>query len=248
MRIGRVRFGTYASIAIATSLLGAAGCVSRPPTIAHVHIGHAITGVHVTPNQEGYLVTAERRGKETIDLVQHAGASKDLAQMKQDVAAAMKATDSENDFGLKQAIVMAANHISFAATSDDASINVQRAAPVFAADITRVVERCDLITLLGKDVQASTSVKEASVSIAELGKLAQANVSGDDANGDGKVGSVPAEYGLVELRVELQAMIDRESPAYVTVPQWFLFNLVRLPNGKWVFDKLGRGGNIDGYK
>jgi hypothetical protein len=34
----------------------------------------------------------------------------------------------------------------------------------------------------------------------------------------------------------------------VTVDQWYLFNLVRLPNGKWVFDKLGRGGNIEGYK
>jgi len=27
-----------------------------------------------------------------------------------------------------------------------------------------------------------------------------------------------------------------------------LFNLVRLPNGKWVFDKFKRGGNIEGYK
>ena len=43
-------------------------------------------------------------------------------------------------------------------------------------------------------------------------------------------------------------MIGRETPHYVTVPQWYLFNLVRLPNGRWVFDKLGRGGNIDGYK
>jgi hypothetical protein len=238
----------YASITVAASLLGASGCVSRPPTIAHVHIGHAITGVHVTPNQEGYLVTAERRGRETIEAVQRAGGSNDLAAIKQEIAAAMKATDSEEDFGVKQAIVMAANHISFAATSDDASINVQRSAPPFATDITRVVERCELIILLGKDVQASTSVKEASVSVAELSKLAQANVTGDDSNGDGTVGSVPSEYGLVQLRKELEAVVASESPAYVTVPQWYLFNLVRLPNGRWVFDKLGRGGNIDGYK
>ena len=43
-------------------------------------------------------------------------------------------------------------------------------------------------------------------------------------------------------------MIGREKPPYVTVDQWYLFNLVRLPNGKWVFDKFGRGGNIEGYK
>ena len=237
-----------AALVLVLSLLGAAGCASRPPTIAHVHIGHAITGVHVTPNQEGYLVTAERRGGQAVEFSRIAAGSTDLAVIKQNVAAAVKATDSENDFGVKQAIVMAANHITFAATSDDASVNVQQAAPVFAAHITRVVERCDLIILLGKDVEASTSAKEAAVSVVELGKLTQANVSGDDANGDGVVGSAPSEYGLVQLRKELEAMIGRETPHYVTVPQWYLFNLVRLPNGRWVFDKLGRGGNIDGYK
>ena len=237
-----------AALVMVLSLLGAAGCVSRAPTIAHVHIGHAITGVHVTPNQEGYLVTAERRGSQAVEFSRIAAGSTDLAVIKQNVAAAVKATDSENDFGVKQAIVMAANHITFAATSDDASVNVQQAAPVFAAHITRVVERCDLIILLGKDVEASTSAKEAAVSVVELGKLTQANVSGDDANGDGVVGSTPSEYGLVQLRKELEAMIARENPRYVTVPQWYLFNLVRLPNGRWVFDKLGRGGNIDGYK
>jgi hypothetical protein len=237
-----------AALTLVLSLLGAAGCVSRAPTIAHVHIGHAITGVHVTPNQEGYMVTAERRGAEAIEFSRLAAASNDLAVIKQNGAAAVKATDSEDNFGVKQAIVMASNHITFAATSDDASVNVQQAAPVFASHITRVVERCELIVLLGKDIEASSSAAEASVSVAELAKLTQANVSGDDSNGDGVIGSVPSEYGLVQSRKELEAMIARESPRYVTVPQWYLFNLVRLPNGRWVFDKLGRGGNIDGYK
>jgi hypothetical protein len=229
-------------------MLGLVGCTSRPPTIAHVHIGHAITGVHVTPNQEGYLVTAERRAGQTVEFARLAASSNDLAEIKTNVAAAVKATDSADDFGVKQAIVMAANHITFAATSDDASVNLQRSAPKFTSDITRVVERCELIVLLGKDVASSTSIQEAAVSVAELGKLAQANVAGDDSNGDGVVGSAASEYGLVQLRKELETLIARESPPYVTVPQWYLFNLVRLPNGRWVFDKLGRGGNIDGYK
>jgi hypothetical protein len=242
-----------AAVALVLSLLGAAGCVSRPPTIAHVHIGHAITGVHVTPNQEGYMVTAERRGAEAVEFSRLAAASNDLAVIKRNVAGVVKATDAEDDFGVKQAIVMASNHITFAATSDDASVNVQQAAPIFASHITRVVERCELIVLLGKDVEASSSVEEASVSVAELGKLTRANVNGDDfnaaaGNAAAGAGPLPSQYGLVQLRTELEAMIARESPRYVTVPQWYLFNLVRLPNGRWVFDKLGRGGNIDGYK
>lgn len=234
--------------ALVLLLMTCAGCVSRPPTVAHVHIGHAITAVHVTPNHEGYFVTAERRGKETYDLAKRASADPDLVSIKEDIAAAVKSTDSEQDFGLKQALVMAANHITFAATSDDASLNVQSSAPVFARDISRVVERCDLIILLGKDVKNSTSVKEAEVSVEEITRLANANINGADSNRAGQAGSAASEYGLVQLRKEVEAMIAREQPPYKTVSEWYLFNLVRLPNGRWVFDKLGRGGNIEGYK
>lgn len=229
-------------------LASAAGCVTRQPTIAHVHIGHALTGVHVTPNHEGYFVQAEERARETIDMAQKAGASDDLTEIKKDMAAAVLATDSAEGFGVKQALAMAANHIAFAATSDDASINVQKAAPIFAGDISRVLERCELIVLLGNDVQTSGSVKEAKVSVEEVQKLAQANLAGDDTDGNGAVGATPPEYGLVQLRQEIEAVVARERPKYVTVDQWYLFNLVKLPNGKWVFDRLGRGGNIEGYK
>jgi hypothetical protein len=227
----------------------ATGCVSRrAPTVAHVHIGHAITGVHVTPNKEGYMMSAERHAKETIDYAAKAAAAHDLSDIKRNIAMASQATNSEDTFGVKESVVMAVNHITFAATSDDATLNVQKSAPGFAADSARVIERCDLIGLFNKDVQASTSEKEAVLLVSEIAKLAQANLTGEESNGDGVVGSVPSEYGLVQLRKELEAMISREKPPYVTVDQWYLFNLVRLPNGKWVFDKFGRGGNIEGYK
>ena len=125
------------------------------------------------------------------------------------IAAAFKATNSKDDFGVRESIVMAVNHVSFAATSDDASLNVQKSAPQFAADSAHLVERCDLIALLSKDVASSTSVTEASVSVSEIAKLAQANLLGDDSNGDGVVGSVPAEYGVLQLRKELER--DREN-------------------------------------
>lgn len=239
---------TRLHLMFAIALPLAVGCVSRPPSVAHVHIGHAITGVHVTPGKEGYISTAERRGREAADFASKAASSQDLTEIKQNVALAEHATNSTDDFGVRESIVMAVNHVSFAATSDDASPNVQKAAPRFAADSNRVVERCDLIGLLNKDVQASTSAREAAVSAQEIAKLTQANVAGDDSNGDGVAGSVPSEYGLLQLRKELEDIVARESPPYVTVDRWYLFNLVRLPNGKWVFDKLGRGGNIEGYK
>lgn len=235
-------------IALALLLLGAGGCVSRPPTIAHVHLGHALTGVHVTPNREGYLLVGEKQAQQAYKLAQQAHDSASFEQLKTDIAGAVQATSSENEFGLKQSVILASNHISFAATSADSSQNVQQAAPVFAKDIARVVERCELISLLGKDVAASQSKDEAVLISEEILELSKANVEGEDADGDGKLGTTPSEYGMAQLRGKFDAMIARESPPYHTVDQWYLFNLVRLPSGRWVFDKLGRGGNIDGYK
>jgi len=233
---------------IACLLFAAAGCVSRPPTIAHVHLGHALTGVHVTPNREGYLVLAQEQAKTASDEAQQAHDGTTLADMQAHVAVAMTATSSEDKFGLQQSVLLASNHITFASTSDDATANVRDSAPIFATDIRRVIERCELITLLAKDVAASRTKEEASVSVDEIAKLTLANLQGDDADGDGKPGGNPAEYGVRQLRGEFDRMIARESPPYRTVDQWYLFNLVRLPSGRWVFDKLGRGGNIDGYK
>ncbi len=236
------------AIALLFLLTTAAGCVTRPPTIAHVHLGHALTGVHVTPNRDGYLLLASTRAKEALAAAQRAAGSRTLEETRAEVAAALAATSSDDNFGLKQSLVLAANHVSFAATSDDASANVQASAPGFARDISRIVERCELVALLGKDVAAGKSPQEAAVAVEEIVKLTQANLEGEDANNDGTVGSTPAEFGVKQLRAEFDSIIARENPPYRTVDQWYLFNLVRLPSGRWVFDKLNRGGNIDGYK
>jgi hypothetical protein len=237
----------FSLAALAPMLL--AGCVtSHPPTIAHVHIGHAMTGVHITPGHKGYVLVAEQRADETLAAATTAVQAADLSSLKAAVAAALAANDNEDTFGVKQSVILAANHISFAATSADASANVIAFAPVFKTHIAPVVARCDYIDLIGKDVAASTSLREASVLAREIQKAALANVSGDDSTGSGAKGSVPADYGVAQLRRDLVDMINREDPPYRTVDEWYLFNLVRLPNGLWVFDKLGRGGDIDGYK
>ena len=240
-------------IGVLAYLAGLCGCIVHPPTIAHVHIGHAVTAVHVTPGHEGYLSVAELRANEAYTAAQSANADADLPQLKAHIAAVVDATDSQDNFGVRQSVTMAANHISFAATSADASDNVIRFAPTFATDTAAVVERCNYIGLLGKDVASSASLKEASLLAQEILKLARANVDGanvdgNDSNSDSVTGSASSKYGLVQLRAEVKAMLDREQPPYRTVDQWYLFNLVRLPNGRWVFDKLGRGGTIDGYK
>jgi hypothetical protein len=245
MRLSAV-FLRVMTVAAATA---AAACVTaRPPTIAHVHIGHALTGVHVTPGHKGYVLVAEKRADEALAAAEQAGRAKDLGELKASVTAVVEATDSAENFGVKQSLILAANHISFAATSPDASENVIRFAPEFKLNIAAVVGRCDYIDLLANDVAATSSLPQAAVMVQELLKATRANVQGDDSTGRGVNGAIPADYGMLQLRNQLTSMITRENPPYRTVDDWYLFNLVRLPNGRWVFDKLGRGGNIDGYK
>jgi hypothetical protein len=245
----RVLLAALSSVAAA---LGTTSCVTRhPPTIAHVHIGHAITAVHVTPDHKGYVPMAAQRAEEALDAARRAteaAEAADLPTLKSDVLAAVTASNGEDSFGVRESLTMAANHISFAATSADASDNVIQFAPAFRANIAAVIGRCEYIELLGRDVAASASLKEAALLAQEIRKAAAANVEGDDSAGAGTKGTIPADYGMAQLRAQLQAMIAREKPPYRTVDDWYLFNLVRLPNGRWVFDKLGRGGNIDGYK
>src|SRR5262245_66012911 len=85
--------------------LAASGWVSRPPTVAHVHLGHALTGVHVTPGQEGYLLVAEERAASIHDLARKATQASEITQLKSDIAAAVKATNSDDEFGLKHSLV-----------------------------------------------------------------------------------------------------------------------------------------------
>jgi len=72
-------------------------------------------------------------------------------------------------------------------------------------------------------------------------KLSQANLNGQDVDGDGVIGNQVNEYGMRQLRRDLDALVNRESPPYTTVDRWYLFNLVRLPSGDWLFRKRDSG-------
>lgn len=258
------RLHVMLSALMVAGLLLLGGCATRAPTIAHTHIGHSMTGWHDTPNQAGLFVTAENAAQTALQAAERATRSdNDLSGIQADVARVVKATNpmdenpvdelegAENatvQYGLKNALSGAMNHVTYAAESPDASANVKAAAGMLTPHAAAVLDRCDLVTALGNDVLRSTSRDEAVVLTHELLKLTRANLLGEEANGDGVVGSVPAEYGLKQLRAELQAMIDRESPPYTTVDTWYLFNLVRLPTGEWLFRQLSPGsGSYRGY-
>ena len=237
--------GTFCITLLALVLT--AGCAtSRAPTIAHTHIGHAMTGWHDTPDKGGLFTTAEVKAVEALKAAQAASAASDLQGIQSGIEAAMMATDPQYEtnpggvevkapYGVRQALTGAVAHISFAASSPDASDNVKQSSEQFTRSAQPVLERSDLVIALGSDILVSRSTEEARILGEEVLRLTRANVVGDDSDGDGVPGSSPEEYGMRQLRDEIQAMIDREDPPYTTVDTWYLFNLVKLPSGRWVF-------------
>ena len=231
---------------LAVSLM--TGCAQHTPSIAHVHIGHAITGAHDTPDKDGYFIVARNKADLALKFAEKTKGETDLNDLKYDIESAVRASDHEDDFGVKQAISEAANHINFAAMSADSSDNLKETSEVFSRNIAAVLDRCELIALLGKDVKMTASREEGDVFAQEITLLAYANVYGDDSNGDGVLGSVPEEYGLVQLQQELDALVERKDPTYETVDRWYLFNLIRMPSGEWAYRKWFDGGGSGGYQ
>jgi hypothetical protein len=222
-------------------MLAAAGCTHQTPTISHIHIGHAMQGWYDTPGEQGLFIVAEEKAAEAEKSALTAvGGNLDLKVIKADIARARALTDAttapkrlEEKYGVKQALSAAVDHIGYAAASADATDNVKSFAKGFGPDAAGVLDRCDLIVALSGDVDASTSTEQAELLARQIEKLTRANIHGEDLDGDGVIGSRPDEYGLVQLRRDIEAMIARENPPYTTIDSWYLFNLIRLPSGIW---------------
>ena len=102
-------------------------CASQAPTIAHTHIGHAITGFQGTPGDKGLFVVAEDRGLEAQTYMTELLASSDPGRSGQALDALLTTLVGEN-YGLKRSVHEAANHLEFAAQSIDCLLYTSDAA------------------------------------------------------------------------------------------------------------------------
>lgn len=232
---------------IAMVSLSLPGCVNVKdedlPSIAHVHIGHALTNWAETPEQEGlYLVAVDEATQAHVHAVRAAREGITLAELQREVGHAMYAIDpaygtagSSLGFGAKQALLEAGDHLVFAANSKDASDNVRQFVIGFSRASDLIVERFDLMIALGEEIEQAPSLREAHLMTGELTRLARETIDGVDLDGDGMRGLLSEELGLVQLKERLFDMAEREEPPYQPVPKRYLFGLIRLADGEWVW-------------
>jgi hypothetical protein len=202
------RMNVTRAIAVTFGLVFVSGCSSdmamMDDGMAHVHIGHVMTGWKDTPDNMGLLPTAIAEAKVAA---QHAGfaASKpdDLGWMKTHTIHVMNAVDPSVEpkgpglgYGVVKAAGGAAAHIGFAAESNGASDNVKAHAVHVGASTNNVVTWANIIVRLGKLVQAAETAKQAAPLVKKIQLLADYMLGGRDRDGDGKVSWKPGEGGL----------------------------------------------------
>ncbi len=236
------------------SLIGLVGCgvpgVTREqPTIAHIHIGHAITGWPATPSEQGLLVVAELasiKAQTSSELLLKSARSGNLAEAKKHLNAVAQAVDPQfftegesNLYGLRRGTAEAMTHLTLASEVSDASANVQRTVAKTTVRAAEILDRTDELTAYIDAGLRSDDIETLEI-IAEEIALVMKDIAGDTNNRQ--------NYGLFELREDIEAMVAREDPAYKTVDEFYLFSLVKLPDGQWGFaGRRGRGAAGAGY-
>ena len=168
-------------------------------------------------------------------------AATSMETRQEQIARVNEITNDREDYPLVEAVREAASHLEFAADSDDSTANIKATSREFRASIEGVVYRSDLIRLYAVDAARSSSAPEVESLAIEIERLARANLQGD-ADDD-----AVRRAGVQQLRAQIDQAIAREDPPYATVDRWYLFNLIRLPSGEWIFRRDSSGSRGPGY-
>ncbi len=241
---------TTLTVLLSLILASCASVVKRsPPSISHVHIGHAITGWPLAPKKRGLLVVAELQSvaaTTTSELMLEAAREGNMERAQKYLKLTADAVDpgflqrkTSNEYGLRRAAAEAITHLQLASEVDDASANVQRTVTSTRIKAEDLVDRSDELLAYLDAGAKSTSIDEMEIISEEIVHTLKAIAGGPDVTGN---------YSLYEFRNDIEAMVAREDPPYQTVESYYLFNLVKLPDGQWGFaSRNSRGSAGTGY-
>jgi len=232
---------------------GLTGCTKLvrkdPPTISHIHIGHALAGWPSTPNRKGLLVVAELSSISAAansELMLESARNGDLENSKKYLHEIVVTVDPTlhdpalgKVYGLRKSAAEAITHLQLASEVDDATSNVQRGVTQANVKADQIIDGIDELTAFLEAGMKTDNVQEIEI-IAEEIHQALLSIAGGPEMASG--------YGLYELREDIEKMVSNENPPYQTVDSWYLFNLVKLPDGRWGFSsRRGRGTAGVGY-
>lgn len=222
------------TIAVLSLAACAALTLKDTPSIAHVHIGHAITGLKGAPKNRGLLVAAEQfsvSASNNSEQLLQAVNDGDIKQSKKYLKKIAKDVDpsyfdnKSRKYGLRRATAEATTHLALAGKVNDATDNVRRTVLETNTKAQEIIDRIDELTGYIEAGLQADNIPELEI-ISEEINLLMKTIAGD---------SEQTSYGLHNFRADIEAMVAREDPDYETVDRYYLFSLIKLPGGEWGF-------------
>jgi len=224
-------------------MLATASCTRSLPSISHAHIGHSLTAWHDTPNNEGLFTVAEKEAVNAFKELRLAYKSQSTPEVARQhirnivhsLNPEIQASGTGLGYGAIKALQGAVRHIEFSSDIENASLNNQRSAEVFSKHAGSTTDLL-LLALAQARLASSATGPELIEHIPELDNILLHAVYGLDLDYNGIIGNNPDESGLIQLRAILSEMVANEvDPPYTPIGKKYLFGLIRLPNGDWVY-------------
>ncbi|MGI9236453.1 MAG: hypothetical protein ACR2QZ_03610 [Woeseiaceae bacterium] len=240
------RMGILSVLAIS----GVVGCTTQQPLISHAHVGHALTTWHDTPGQQGLMEVAAAdlriAEREARMACSNALSGSGTAHTANVIYALVPEAQRNPEFkgpgsgyGAVRALMGTVEHLEYAATSADASLNLVTAVAQLSLHGETVHARLEVATELAQTMLSAPSAEFAdhcSRLQQELRVALHGGVVGPRDDGFSTI-------GFNALHAEVLATLRREQdPAYEPVPRRYVLGLVRLPSGEWQY-RLPRSTN-----
>ena len=198
-------------------LAGPATETATAQSAAHRHIGHVADAWNGTPDNVGLLPAARMEAEVAAQHAGLAAASEDLGGIQRHTTHVLHAIDASTaergpgkGYGLIAAASGCAQHIGMAGDSDEASGAVKTHSTHVKTSCQNVVTWAESIKEKAAAVAAATDMAAAKALADEIAALAQAIVSGTDADGNGRVSWGEGEGGLEQAATHLRLMKEAE--------------------------------------
>lgn len=219
----------------------AAGCTIKTPLVSHAHVGHAMTAWHDAPDQAGLLPVALAELEVAWSEANLACGESPRQSRARHVENALhalvpelQARGSGSGYGALRAFRGAVEHLEYAATSPDASLNL----------IASVVALSGLAEPVEAHLVAAVELSRATLAAKDLGFRPLCVQMRDELHA--ALAGSERQSGMRGFMTELEAALNREDdPAYTPVAKRYVLGLVRLPGGDWGF-RLPRQAHAHG--
>ena len=225
-------------------LLTLNGCAKTLPLVSHAHVGHALTTWHDTPEQVGLYASARNEADEALEIAYDHLDVKDVQRQQKAIEQiayilnpdiiALDDPEFGKRYGVIRALEGTLDHIEYAATSEDASLNFLSSINDITKNAESVINQFKLI--FEKSRQNINSTNPGSV-ISQLYFELKYAVGGKIEN------DLVTIYGMRNFTDDFNAMLKREKdPRYEPLSRKYVLGLIRLPNGHWGY-RLRSGTN-----